>query len=81
MERAQLTVKEQMEEFMFLGLRLVEGVDRNMFQESFGVSMEEIYGKVIAENAGKGLLTDGDRIALTAKGADLGNYVSAQFLQ
>lgn len=80
-ERAQLTVKEQMEEFMFLGLRLVEGVDRNMFQESFGVSMEEIYGKVIAENAGKGLLTDGDRIALTAKGADLGNYVSAQFLQ
>lgn len=80
-ERLRLGVKEQMEEFMFLGLRLTEGVERQAFQESFGVSMEAVYGEVIKENVEKGLLTDGDRIVLTARGADLGNYVSAQFLQ
>ena len=80
-ERMPLTRKEQMEEFMFLGLRLTEGVTKKAFQEYFGVPIEEIYGSVIAENVRKGLLKAGDRIALTKKGTDLGSYVSAQFLQ
>ncbi|MDE6128108.1 MAG: radical SAM family heme chaperone HemW [Lachnospiraceae bacterium] len=80
-ERVKLAQKEQMEEFMFLGLRLTEGVERKEFQESFGVSLEAVYGEIIKENVEKGLITDGDRIALTERGADFGNYVSAQFLQ
>lgn len=80
-ERIPLTQKEQMEEFMFLGLRLTEGVEKKAFQEYFGVPIEEIYGSVIEENVREGLLKAGDRIALTKKGTDLGSYVSAQFLQ
>ena len=80
-ERMPLTQKEQMEEFMFLGLRLTEGVEKKAFREYFGVPIEEIYGSVIEENARKGLLKAGDRISLTKKGTDLGSYVSAQFLQ
>lgn len=80
-ERVSLTQAEQMEEFMFLGLRLTEGVDKKVFQACFGKQIEEVYGAVIRENVKQGLLTDGEKIALTAKGTDLGNYVSAQFLQ
>lgn len=80
-ERMQLTVQEQMEEFMFLGLRLVEGVEKKAFQTSFGVPIEEVYGEVIEKKVREGLLVSGERIALTAKGTDLGSYVSAQFLQ
>lgn len=80
-ERVQLTVQEQMEEFMFLGLRLVEGVEKKAFQTSFGVPIEEVYGEVIEKNVREGLLVSGERIALTAKGTDFGSYVSAQFLQ
>lgn len=80
-ERVQLTVQEQMEEFMFLGLRLVEGVERKAFQADFGVPIEEVYGEVIEKNVREGLLISGERIALTAKGTDFGSYVSAQFLQ
>ena len=41
-----LTVREQMEETMILGLRLIRGVSRSEFQKNFGVSVGEIYGPV-----------------------------------
>lgn len=79
-ERQALSVKEQMEEFMFLGLRLTRGVEKQSFFDCFGVPMEEVYGEVLAENRRNGLLTDGNLVALTEKGLDLANYVMAQFL-
>lgn len=76
-----LTAKDAMEEFLFLGLRMLEGVERSAFRDAFGVSMNEIYGEVIRRNSRDGLLVDeGDRICLTARGLDLSNYVMAQFL-
>lgn len=80
-EMQTLTVAEQMEELMFLGLRMTEGVDRKAFKEQFGISMEEVYGAVVQKNIEDGLLVlQGDRIALTARGMDISNYVMAQFL-
>ncbi len=79
-ERRCLSVKEQMEEFMFLGLRLIQGVAKTEFEKCFGISMEEVYGKVIRENVRNGLLSDGERIFLTKRGLDVSNYVMAQFL-
>ena len=35
--------KGQMEEFMFLGLRMNEGVTREAFERAFGISIECIY--------------------------------------
>ena len=80
MERAALSEKERMEEFMFLGLRLTEGVDREEFKRAFGVPMEEVYGDVLRKNAEAGLLLTGEKAALTRRGRDVGNYVMAQFL-
>lgn len=76
-----LSQQEQMEETMFLGLRLTEGVSKAEFQRQFGVSMEQIYGEVIQENIAKGLLIDeAGYLRLTREGMDLSNYVMAQFL-
>ncbi len=79
-EEIFLSPKEQMEEFMFLGLRMVQGVQKEVFQKEFGVTMDEVYGNVIGENVKKGLLTDGASVALTEKGLDVANFVMAQFL-
>lgn len=76
-----LSPQEQMEETMFLGLRLTEGVSKAEFQRQFGVSMEQIYGKVIQENIAQSLLADdAGYVCLTREGMDLSNYVMAQFL-
>ena len=42
-----LSVKNQMEEFMFLGLRMCKGVSKSAFMDRFGVSMDKVYGNVI----------------------------------
>lgn len=81
MERTPLSVKEQMAEFMFLGLRLTAGVEKQEFYRYFGVSMEEIYGQVLRDNEKMGLLENGERVALSKRGRDVSNYVMAQFLQ
>ncbi len=51
-----LSRQEQMEEFMFLGLRMTEGVSPTEFGHLFGHSMEDVYGKVIRNNVEDGLL-------------------------
>lgn len=83
----ELSVEEQMEEFLFLGLRMTAGVEEKAFQNAFGKTLDEVYGAVIAKNIGDGLLeyreqdaSAGRRLALTKKGLDISNYVMAQFL-
>ena len=84
-DEQMLTVQEQMEETMFLGLRLIRGVSYEQFEKQYGKSMETVYGPVIAQNISDGLLYTYEekgehRLALTKKGLDLSNYVMAQFL-
>lgn len=84
-EEQSLTTQEQMEETMFLGLRLIRGVSYPEFARCYGQTLEEVYGEVIARNVADGLLTvredeTGRRLALTGRGLDVSNYVMAQFL-
>lgn len=73
--------RERMEEFMFLGLRMLEGVTDMAFTREFGVHMESVYGQAIQELLEKGLLKQkGTRIFLTGRGIDVSNYVLSQFL-
>lgn len=83
----QLSERERMEEFLFLGLRMTKGVSGREFQETFGRSLEEVYGPVIRKNRKDGLLYEhtedagGERyLALTGRGLDLASYVMSQFL-
>ena len=76
-----LTLEEQMEEFMFLGLRLMRGVDTEEFKRLFGKPMEEVYGKQLASFTAQGLLfRDKGRLALTPRGIDVSNVIFAEFL-
>ena len=84
-EQQPLTTQEQMEETMFLGLRLIRGVSYPEFARCYGQTLEEVYGEVIARNEADGLLTvredeTGRRLMLTGRGLDVSNYVMAQFL-
>lgn len=83
----KLSVKDQMEEFMFLGLRMCEGVEETEFLHTFGKAMEEVYGEIIVRNISNGLLEykqdsvgEGRRLSLTERGVDISNYVMSQFL-
>ena len=76
-----LSTTECMEEFMFLGLRMTTGVSKERFKETFGSSMEEIYGSVVIKLKEQGLLEEeGDFIRLTEYGLDVSNRVWVEFL-
>ncbi len=76
-----LTRKDAMAEFMYLGLRMTEGITRDEFEDAFHVTIESIYGPVIKNAVADGLMTmSGGRIALTETGMDVSNRVLAGFL-
>lgn len=75
-----LTVNEQMEEFMFLGLRLMEGIEKESFERKFGIPIENIYGRALEKLQHDGLLIIDDRIRLTPYGIDVSNYAMSEFL-
>lgn len=86
-EKQSLSIEEQMEEFMFLGLRMSKGVSGMEFAHCFGRTIDEVYPGVVEEFCKKGLLrrtvderTGEEWIALTDYGIDISNYVMAQFL-
>lgn len=73
--------KAQMEETMFLGLRMTEGVYRTDFERDFGIPVEAVYGTVLQRLQEEQLLIKREgRIFLTERGQDVSNYVLAQFL-
>ena len=77
----RLRRKDEMEEFMFLGLRKINGVSEQDFYKSFKVSMDEVYKDNIENLIKEGLLVrEKDRIRLTDRGLDLSNYAMSQFL-
>ena len=83
----KLSVEEQMEEFMFLGLRMTKGISEKLFFEQFGRTVEQVYPGIVDEFCRKGLLCrkidpkTGERwIALTRWGIDVSNVVMAEFL-
>lgn len=80
-EPQKLSVSEQMEEYMFLGLRKMQGVSEYQFLEIFQCDMRQIYGSVIEDMEKKGLLEiKHGFVRLTEKGIDVSNYVMSEFL-
>lgn len=74
--------KEQMEEFMFLGLRMNRGISRYDFENQFQIQIEAIYKEQIDELRREGLMeARAGYIYLTEKGQDISNYCMAKFLQ
>ena len=80
-EEEVIDKKGQLEETMFLGLREIRGVEKAEFYRRFGVSMRNVYGKVIDEMSADGLLMETEQnVCLSTRGLDVANYVMAAFL-
>ncbi|MBQ9143309.1 MAG: coproporphyrinogen III oxidase, partial [Lachnospiraceae bacterium] len=83
----KLTISEQMEETMFLGLRKTQGISVSNFEAVFGVSFWQVYGAIAQRHIREGLLEkktacDGQEyLALTKRGMDISNYVMADYLE
>ena len=75
-----LSRQEQMEEFMFLGLRLTEGIRKQAFLDKFGIPIETVYGEILGRLRQDELLLIDDSIRLTPYGFDISNYVMSKFL-
>ena len=74
-------IDSRMEEFMFLGLRMMCGISRMDFEERFKKDIYEVYGPVLNKYIDQGFMgTEGDRIFLTDAGIDVSNVILADFL-
>lgn len=73
--------EDNIEEFMFMGLRLIEGINMEEFKRRFNINIMDIYKKIIEKNIEKDLLEiKGGYLRLTEKGIELSNYVMSDFI-
>ncbi len=80
-EKFTLDITDKMSEYMFLGLRLTDGVTGKEFFERFNQDMFKKYKDIFAKLESKRLIEIiGDNVRLTRLGFDLGNQVFMEFV-
>lgn len=73
--------EDSIEEFLFMGMRLVEGISMSSFKSRFSEDIMDIFGDVIRRHMGDGLLViEGDRMRFTEKGMDISNHVLSDLI-
>lgn len=77
----EMSMDEKMEEFMFLGLRMMEGVSGSEFLKRFDQNMWNVYGDVLKKLEKQGLIeVKAPMVRLTEFGIDVSNLVFEEFL-
>ena len=72
-ENENLTEEDSMEEYFFLGLRMMRGVDWTPYRKQYEKTVDKLVKKGLLEK-------EGNHIRLTELGIDVSNYVLAEFL-
>ena len=73
--------EEDIEEYVFMGMRMLKGIDKGRFMERFSVSLDSLYKKPISRYEGEGLLVNTpENLRFTPKGIEFSNYVLSDFL-
>jgi oxygen-independent coproporphyrinogen-3 oxidase len=81
-EVSGVSMNEAMTEWIFLGLRMLDGIDTDSFQHEFGTSIGEVYANELTELQKAGLLEwKGDRLRLTRDGLIVSNQVFMKFVR
>ena len=76
-----LSRNEQIEEFMFLGLRMTEGISEKKFEENFDVRLMDVYGDILQKYEETGFMEHIEtKWRLTRKGIHVSNHILADFL-
>ena len=77
----KISTKDQMSEFMILGLRMMRGVSDEDFREKFGVSFIDVYKEAIEKYEKNGLLErKEDFLRFTEQGVYVSNTVLCEFV-
>lgn len=81
LESFEISREEAMEDFLMVGLRVLDGVSSRRFREQFGISMEEVFAGPLNKMVGAGLLdATEDGYKLSSKGILFGNDVFGEFI-
>ena len=76
-----LSVKDAMEEFIFLGLRMTEGINLDEFEKIFGRTLFSLYDMHIKKFTAQNFLSiENGRLFLTEKGFYVSNMILSEFL-
>ncbi len=76
-----ISVRDEISEFFFLGLRQDKGISQKLFKKRFQKNMYDLFDDQINKLIYNDLLiAKGDTIKLTQKGVNLSNYVFQHFL-
>lgn len=79
----QLSKKDEMEEYVFLGLRMRKGISLQDYKNRFGLEFKKCYQKILPFLIENCLLAEDrnhGRIYLTDRGIDVSNAVLSEFL-
>lgn len=75
------SIEDEIEEFVFMGLRMNKGINIARFKEKFNRPIDSIYKEIIEKNIERKLIKiDGNRMLLTTKGMELSNEVMSDFI-
>ncbi|USB34426.1 radical SAM family heme chaperone HemW [Paenibacillus sp. YPG26] len=83
LDQFKVTTEEAMEDFVMVGLRVLDGIQSQLFLEQFGVSIEEKFKAPLDKMLQAGLLepkTAAEGYKLSEKGILFGNEVFAEFI-
>lgn len=80
-ERVKLTAEDVRAEAVFLGMRLMRGVNVNQYQKLFGIDLRDAHQSDLQRFSEAGLIEfDGDLLRLTRSGALLSNEIFSAFV-
>ncbi len=75
------SIEDDMEEFMFMGLRKISGISINEFNKRFNCNINQIYGDVIKKYIDNTMLiNEGGRLFLSARGIEVSNSIMCDFI-
>lgn len=75
------TQEDEIEEFVFLGLRKSEGISENEFRDRFGMDINSIYGEIIDKYKKYNLIIKKNgQIFLSLKGIEISNTILSDFI-
>lgn len=77
----KLTLSEQIEEFVIMGLRMDKGISKQEFYNRFGIEIEAVYEKELNRFLRMGLLERRDgAICLSQEGVSVSNSIMCEFV-
>ena len=81
LETIDVSREEAMEDFVMVGLRMLDGISRDHFEQQFNTSLDVVFARPLDKMVKAGLLEDTDEgYKLSDKGVLFGNEVFAEFI-